>query len=156
LTFFWGAFALVRAATGQTPWFLLPAVAMITYGWMFHAGFFNYYLGIGLSFWGLAIVQAAEGRRKILALPVALLTYMAHPLALVWFAGAAGYMGLAAWLPRRRHVFLLLGAAAVLFGIDAYIRYHFEVEKEPYPFGLMNGADQLVLADRYYFPAAAA
>jgi hypothetical protein len=49
LIFFWGAFALVCAATRRTPWFLLPALAMVAYGWTFHAGFFNYYLGIGLT-----------------------------------------------------------------------------------------------------------
>src|ERR1700758_5461933 len=33
LIFFWGVFALVSAATRRAPLFLIPLVAMISYGW---------------------------------------------------------------------------------------------------------------------------
>src|ERR1700721_606748 len=33
LTFVWGAFAFVSAASGRRPWNLLPCLAMLTYGW---------------------------------------------------------------------------------------------------------------------------
>ena len=50
LTFFWGAFALISAATDRRPWVLAPGIAMIAYGWTFHMGFMNYYLSLGLAF----------------------------------------------------------------------------------------------------------
>src|SRR5437879_12021355 len=47
LIFFWGSFALIAAASRRPPWFLVPAIAMIAYGWTFQAGFMNYYLSLG-------------------------------------------------------------------------------------------------------------
>jgi hypothetical protein len=32
-----------------SPWFLVPCLAMLTYGWVFYMGFFNFYLAAGLS-----------------------------------------------------------------------------------------------------------
>jgi hypothetical protein len=55
LTFFWGTFTFVSAAVRRAPWYLLPCIALVTYGWTFHLGFFNYYLSLGLSFFGLAV-----------------------------------------------------------------------------------------------------
>src|SRR5271168_3281127 len=49
LIFFWGVFSLVAAASGQPPWFLAPCIAMLTYGYAFNMGFFNYYLSLGLA-----------------------------------------------------------------------------------------------------------
>src|SRR5438045_8239851 len=43
LIFFWGAFALVSTITRRAPWFLVPCLAMLTYGWRFNVGFFYYY-----------------------------------------------------------------------------------------------------------------
>src|SRR5271155_5780649 len=42
LVFFWGAFAFISAATQRPPWFLVPAIAMIAYGYTFYMGFLNY------------------------------------------------------------------------------------------------------------------
>src|SRR5271156_7097739 len=50
LIFFWGVFAFVFAASKRVPWLLLPIVAMLTYGYTFHMGFFNYYLSTGIAF----------------------------------------------------------------------------------------------------------
>jgi len=44
LIFFWGAFALVAAVSRRSPWFLVPCIAVLAYGWTFNIGFFNYYL----------------------------------------------------------------------------------------------------------------
>src|ERR1700676_3176020 len=55
LIFFWGAFALASATSKRLPWFLVPCLAMLTYGWVFYMGFFNFYLAAGLSLWALAL-----------------------------------------------------------------------------------------------------
>src|SRR5437660_5169876 len=56
LIFFWGAFALLAAVSGRAPWFLLPCLVMLAYGWTFNLGFFNYYISLGLGFFAIAIV----------------------------------------------------------------------------------------------------
>ena len=50
LIFFWGAFALISAISQRVSWFVLPLLAIATYGWTFEMGFLNYYLALGLSF----------------------------------------------------------------------------------------------------------
>lgn len=54
LIFFWGAFALLAAATRRAPWTLAPLLAAFAYGWTFEMGFLNYYLSLGLCFFVLA------------------------------------------------------------------------------------------------------
>ncbi len=49
LTFFWGAFAFIAASTRRIPWTVSPAIAIVTYGFTFYAGFMNFYLSVGLA-----------------------------------------------------------------------------------------------------------
>src|ERR1039457_1291581 len=63
LTFVWGAFAFIGAVGGRRPWHLLPRIGMLAYGWVYHMGFFNFYLSLGLCFWGLSIVWDWSARR---------------------------------------------------------------------------------------------
>jgi hypothetical protein len=91
LIFFWGAFALMSAASLHPPWLLVPAIAMITYGWTFNISFLNFYLSLGLAFWSLALLW--RGRGGELLVGGALL-----PLVCV----ASGRSGLAYWCGRLR------------------------------------------------------
>ena len=61
LTFAWGAFAFVSVVAGRRPWHLLSCIAMFAYGWVFHMGFFNFYLSLGLCFW---VLSFAGTRRR--------------------------------------------------------------------------------------------
>jgi hypothetical protein len=154
LLFFWGMFALVCAATGRAPWVLLPILAMFTYGWTFHMGFFNYYLSLGLSFFGIAIFWRGRGWERLLAFAIAPLVFLAHPLGLLWLFGASAYVGIAEIIARRHQVLLFLCAAGSLFGVHQYFWHHYVVEASPFPFYSMNGTDQLVLfGERYQFVA---
>jgi hypothetical protein len=56
LVFFWGLFALMKTVSWQSPWFLTPCIAMLAYGYIFHMGFFNYYLSLGLGCIGLSLI----------------------------------------------------------------------------------------------------
>lgn len=151
LVFVWGAFALVCAASGRTPWFLVPAIAMVAYGWTFHSGFFNYYLAVGLSFWGLAIAWRGCTREMVLVVPFVILTYVAHPLAVAWLGGAIAYLAIARAVPPRTQLLLLLLAGVMLGGIRIYAWYHrYYMVKQYFPAALINGADQLVLGSKYY------
>src|SRR6266849_4177626 len=64
LIFFWVVFALLAAVANPAPWFLLPCVAMLAYGWTFNIGFFNYYLSLGLGFLLLAILWRKRAARS--------------------------------------------------------------------------------------------
>src|ERR1700756_2904412 len=83
LIFFWGAFSLIAAVSCRPPWFLLPWLAMLAYGWTFNVGFFNYYLSLGLGFFAIAIVWSAQGRGLGLAAILAALALVAHPQGFV-------------------------------------------------------------------------
>ena len=101
LTFVWGAFAFVSAVARGRAWHLLPCIAMLAYGWVFHMGFFNFYLSMGLCFWAMrlawdlsprrvSIAASAAGRRLRAACPAA----WSGPSALLAMrAGAPSFRG---------------------------------------------------------------
>jgi hypothetical protein len=150
LIFFWGIFALVGAATRRAPWHLVPFIAVISYGWTFEMGFFNYYLALGLSFWALAIVWRGVGRERLIALAIAPFVLLAHPLGLFWLAGASAYVFSAERIRLRYHILLLLAAGAALFGVHEYLWRHYVLEAGPEHFYRYGGADQVVLFGSRY------
>jgi hypothetical protein len=157
LIFFWGVFALVSAATRRAPWFLVPCIALVTYGYAFHMAFFNYYLSLGLSFFSLAIFWRGRGWERFLGYALAPLIVLAHPLGLMWLVGASVYVGIAEVLPPRYQWLLLVPAAAALAGAHYYLWSHFVVEAAPAPLYMFNGADQLLLfGERYHLVERAA
>jgi hypothetical protein len=156
LIFFWGAVALTCAATGRVPWLLLPVIALVTYGWTFHMGFLNYYLALGLSFFSLAIFWRAEGWERLLGVAIAPFVLMAHPFGFIWMVGAAGYITVAEFTPRRyQFAWVILSGALIAF-VHFYFWTHYVVEPEPGRFYEFNGLDQLILfGGRYYVPERA-
>ncbi|HEX4001227.1 MAG TPA: hypothetical protein VHX36_01170 [Candidatus Acidoferrales bacterium] len=153
LIFFWGAFALIGAATHRAPWFIAPVIALITYGYTFRMGFFNYYLAIGLSFFALAIFWRGRGGERLLGVAIAPLVFLAHAIGFLWLAGAAIYIALAERFPRRRQ-FLLLLPATLLLALHEYFWKHYIVEAAPHSLLWFSGADQLILyGDRYWICA---
>lgn len=97
LVFVWGAFAFVSAVSHRRPWHLLACIAMLAYGWVFHMGFFNFYLSLGLSFWALALLWEATPRRIAAAAPIVALAYVAHALPVAWALCLVAYV----WMVRR-------------------------------------------------------
>src|SRR3984885_10779447 len=110
LIFFWGAFALVAAATRRAPWFLTPLIAMVAYGWTFEMGFFNYYIALGLSFFALAILWPGTSRSSVREWAIAIvlipLIYFAHPLGVIWLVSAAAFIRVASFIPPRFQILL--------------------------------------------------
>ncbi len=155
LIFFWGAFSLIAAATRHAPWVLIPCLAMLSFGWTFEMGFFNYYLSLGLSFFGLVFVWRGRGAERFLALALVPLIWMAHPLGLVWFLGAAGYITLARIASGRGQILLLAAAAVSLAILGRTLSIHFAGGWSSIPGLAANGSDQLLLLDepRYRLPA---
>ncbi|MGA8366072.1 MAG: hypothetical protein ACLQMT_07895 [Candidatus Acidiferrales bacterium] len=155
LIFFWGMFALVAAAARRAPWFLAPILAAFAYGFTFEEGFFNYYMALGLAFFGVAILWRGKGWERLMALALAPLVVVAHPLGLLWLVGAGAYVGIAEAGPRRQALVFLAGMAS-LFAAHYYLWHHFAVDRNEYPIYSLNGGDQLLLfGARYAIPECA-
>jgi len=156
LIFFWGTFALVAAVGKRVPWFLVPLFAMIAYGYTFQMGFFNYYLSLGLSFFGIALFWQGKKRERFIPLALAPLIVLAHPLGLAWMAGAIAYIAFAQAIPARYQPVLLLLAASALVLIHFEFWRRYEIMAQPQQFYFFNGSDQLSLfGPRYDIPRIA-
>lgn len=81
LVLFWGAFAWVRAWVGRAVWKVVPVIAMVAYGWVFHVGFFNFYLGLGLGLWACALMRHPSAARCAGAVALLIPAVYAHALA---------------------------------------------------------------------------
>src|ERR1700730_16937375 len=86
LIFFWGAFAFASAISNAPPWFLVPCLAMLTYGWVFHMGFFNFYLAAGLSLWALTLNLKRGVVPHVIAAVLLVIAYPAHAIPPLWAA----------------------------------------------------------------------
>jgi hypothetical protein len=152
LSFFWGTFAFISTATRRPPWFLIPAVAMITYGWTFQMGFMNYYLSLGLGFLAIAVLWRKAGAADWIVGSILLaLTWMAHPMGLGCVIGILVYVILADKLSGWYRWALLASACGAAVALHFYIVHHFRTQYwETSVFYLMNGADQLVLYGARY------
>ncbi|HEY4230439.1 MAG TPA: hypothetical protein VGO79_09715 [Thermoanaerobaculia bacterium] len=156
LLFFWSVFAMLGAASRRAPWVLMPCIAMMTYGWTFHAGLFNYYISCALAFLGLAIFWRGSWRVRAGVLVLAPLLLLGQVVGVVFLIGAATLLVLDEWIPARYQLLLPLAAAGLLAALHAYVSRHFRVE-EPKPLEhLINGTDQFaVFGSRYEILAAA-
>jgi len=154
LIFFWGSFALVGVMAKRIPWFLVPCLMIFAYGWTFQMGFLNYYISLGLAFFGMALAEAGSRRELALLLLLVPLTWMAHPLGVVLLIGGGAYLILAKRL-RCRNKWLLPGAAGLsLAFLSFYISSHYEViwssiSLYNYPHNF-SGVDQLDLYGARY------
>ena len=154
LVFFWGVFTLISVATRKRPWMLAPGLAMLAYSFVFYMGFMNYYLSLGLACFGLAALWHGERRGILVAVILAPLTLLAHPLGFLWLAAAGAYRLL--W-PRMKGWEEWLPPAAAI-GSGLVVRWvlarhpEFQSDWPDKPFFQWNGADQFCVfrpATRY-------
>ena len=150
LTFVWGAFAFVSVVAGRRAWGLMPAIAMLTYGWVLHMGLFNFYLSLGLCFWALALAWEWKPRRVAAAAPVLIVAYVAHGLPVAWTVALLAYVWLARPMtPRNRAILMaaslaaMVAARAVVTGMMSYIWL-------PQQMMMITGTDQLWVFDGKY------
>jgi len=157
LIFFWGAFALITAATGREPWFLVPAILMLAYGWTFQMGFLNYYLSLGLAFFSTALFWRGQRRQKLLGLILAGLVLLAHPVGLLWAAGTVTYISLADRVQSRWRWPLFFAGLAAILATHFYVS-HICRTYDPvlWHFYLFSGPDQFVVYGHRYRILAAA
>jgi hypothetical protein len=154
MVFFWGLFAFTRAASGRSPWFLAPCFAMLTYGYIFHMGFMNYYLSLGLGCIGLACVWNDRKNGLLAAAILAPVMLLAHPLGFFLFLGVALYRLLFLKIADDWKPALPLGAVAVCIATRLFVAQHkgYEVEWREAPIWTLSGAGQFhVFGSRYVF-----
>ena len=108
LIFFWGCFSFLAAISGRLPWLVIPFLLILTYGYVFHMGFMNYYISLGLAFLGVAIVWQGGTGNLLLGAALGILTFVAHPIGLLLFVALAGYVLVARQLRGRAPWRLLL------------------------------------------------
>ncbi|HTV59471.1 MAG TPA: hypothetical protein VMJ93_11430 [Verrucomicrobiae bacterium] len=156
LVFFWGAFAFVSALNGRAPWLLVPCLAMFSYGWTFEAGFMNYYLSLGISFFALAILWRAAGWRKFAALGLAPLVMLGHGVGLAWLLGAAAYLAIYQIVRPSWRMPLFVAAVAALAILRFFLFHHYVADPERDPFYWFTGADQLAMSSPWYWTVAVA
>ena len=156
LIFVWGAFRFVRAVSGRDAWPMLPALAVLGYGWVFHMGFFNFYLSLGLCLWGLALAWKGGRRRLAIAVLLFACAWIAHLLPVLWSAGMLGYRWAAGRLSWRRRLQVLGGYAGLLVVAHFAILRTFTSSWNARQFLLATGADQAwIFDDKYYLTFAA-
>ncbi len=156
LLFFWGVFSFLTAFSERPQWLLTPCIAMLTYGFAFNMGFFNYYLSIALACFGLALLWKPVAWDWLAGLLLLALAVLAHPIGAVWFAAILGYSYL-----RRKFSSLwafTIPAAAILtlIAVHWYLVHlaEFDVSWPDQPFYFFTGFDQLLLyTPRYHFVA---
>lgn len=152
LVFFWSVFALMRVIGRQSPWFLSPLIAMLTYGYIFHMGFMNYYLSLGLASLGLAYAWPLSKKGLLVAGLLCPFMLLAHPLGFLWFLGTLVYHVLWLRFPGWWKVVLPMGALLIFLTAHLIVahRHGWEVEWRDTPFWRLNGVDQFrVFGDRY-------
>jgi hypothetical protein len=158
LIFFWGVFSFVTTASGRPPWFLTPLLAMLTFGYTFNMGFFNFYLSIGLACFGLAFLWRPLGWDWLAGGLVFAVTMLAHPIGSLWYVTTFAYVTIRTHLRGVRGLTVPSAALGVFVALHLYLSRvaKFRVNWLDQPFSLFNGADQLVLySPRYRWIAAA-
>jgi hypothetical protein len=156
LVFASGAFAFVCAVAGRRAWEIAPCLGVLAYGWVFHMGFFNFYLSLGLCFWALALGWRFEPRRLALAAAILALAFTAHALPVVLTLGLFTYLWVARKLRPRARIYLLVSALALLTAAQLPLHGLLRVEWFPNQVSFATGADQAWVFDSKYFYLAAA
>jgi len=115
LIFFWGAFAFVTAVNGTRRWFLVPCLMMLSYGWVFHMGFSNFYLSCGLSLWALALSLKRGIGPALAAIVLLAVAYTAHAIPVAWAVCVIVYSRIAERLSwRLKQLLLALSACGIV------------------------------------------
>ncbi|HEV2118284.1 MAG TPA: hypothetical protein VGR48_19765 [Terriglobales bacterium] len=150
LVFVGGAFAFISATASRRPWFLTPCIAMLAYGFVFHIGFFNFYLSLGICLWFLAVFWNGSTRRRALGTLLLVPGWLSHPLPVIWAVGAAAYLVVARLIPERRRPLLLAASIGAVFALQQILFALYHTSWSPLQALSATGADQaLVYGSKY-------
>lgn len=125
LIFASGALALITTLGGRNWSFSVPGVAIFSYGFIFHMGFFNYYISMGICMWYLALIWTPNWMCRLTATPLLLLAWIAHPLPVVWAVGMAVYIILAQQISRRHTIWLFSLGSLTIIGVRLFLSHKY-------------------------------
>ena len=151
LVFAWGAFAFVSTVAGRRAWHMLPMIAMLAYGWVFHMGFFSFYLSLGLCFWALFLCWEGQPRRMAAAVPILAAAWLAHALPVAWTASVLVYLWLARRVLPRAHLLLASGSALAIGLLRIAIKTWMATRWFPVQITKATGLDQVAVFDDKYW-----
>jgi hypothetical protein len=152
LIFVWGAFAVVSALSGRRPWYILTFLAMLAYGWVFHMGFMNFYLSLGLCFWAFALLWKPDLTSALCAALLVALASLAHALPVAWLAGTMAYVWVARKIRPRDRILLGFGCLALLVIVRHLLLVRFPARWSAEQAISMTGADQVWVFSSKYYP----
>jgi hypothetical protein len=149
LIFAWGAIGFVSSG-GRNPWFTVPSIAMLAYGFTFHLGFFNFYLSLGICLWYLTVFLSAGWLARLLFAPLLILAWLAHPLPVVWAAGLGVYAAIFEQLLHGKRKLLLIAAVASLLAAHFFLLHRYRSFWSIGQAVFITGANQVLLFDNKY------
>jgi hypothetical protein len=153
LIFVWGAFAFISMVAGRRAWNLMPCIAILAYGWVFHMGFFNFYMALGLCFWAMAAAWNPRPARLAAAAGLLALAYLAHALPVIWCLCLLAYVALARKRSPRGRAYLTLGVLTLMAVVRVWTTMAFSARWYPSQVGRITGADQVWVFDAKYYVA---
>jgi hypothetical protein len=124
---------------------------MLAYGWVFHMGFFNFYLSMGLCLWVLAVVWEWRPRRVAIAVPLVVLAYTAHALPVAWVAGLMLYQWLARRISPRARVYVTAFSLVGMVALRIVVAHAMFSRWSAQQIKMATGADQVSVFDSKYY-----
>jgi hypothetical protein len=158
LVFFWGSFSFLAAISDRLPWSVSPLLGVLTYGYVFHMGFMNFYLSLGLAFFALSLVWRGGEGNWIVAPAVAAFALLAHPIGFLLIAVLSVYLVSSRALKGWSKLLLPVPPLIAMPVLRIYLQRHEEFQAD---WGAANifrllGQDQLnVFGAPYRFLATA-
>ena len=146
LVFVWGAFAFVSKVAGRRAWHAIACLAVLAYGWVFHMGFFNFYLSLGMCFFAMALGWEYRPMWLAGAALILLVACTAHALPAAWSAAVLVYR----WAALRGVPHLLTGGLAAIVLLHFAMTWVIQTRWSWRQTLLTSGADQAYVYDQKY------
>jgi hypothetical protein len=150
LVFFWGAYVFIARVSERRAWFLLPCVAILAYGAIFHAGFFNFYLALGFCLWYLAFAWYGDLHIRLSLAPLLALAWLAHPFPVLWTVAALVFVVVRSVLPQNLRALPFIAGLASVPILRAALMTRYRCWWSARQLASMSGATQAILYDRKY------
>lgn len=155
LAFSAAASFFVRRTAGRVSVASAAIIAMLSHGWVMHAGFSNFVVSTACVLIAIGIATSEQmGGWQFAGLSVAAAcAAVAHPLPVVWLGACVAFL----WSRRiwsSPWIALLVGSAVVLF-FGLAVRMRYATQWSPVQLRNAFGVDQLYVFDRKYVLVAA-
>lgn len=155
LIFGWGSILFISRGSPRNWWFVLPSATLLSYGLIFHDGFFNFYLAMGICLWYLAIFISSQWQIRLLITPLLAVAWIAHPFPVAWAGGLAVYAAVAERLQPPRRGVLAISAVFALLGTHFALASRYQCSWSTHQAWYITGANQLFLYGwKYAIPSA--